>query len=367
MTIRSNAGMNPLYEVLKRHTHTYEPQRVAALLSQLNESRVLTLAHLLSSYISVNLEKAIGKRNNLADYRTNPYVLLTTASVMKLTDPRRFADFLFNNKLYMGLETSFGKSIEAAFVGQYPVVSSPDQRWIDAPEKVAENTALRGLSREEKARHRNNSVWREIDKSCVVGTRRYLVSIKSGPACINDTQVEGMKSAIARHYATWMHQTQATYSGVTELDIVIGITYGTDRTSNNKENQILTKLLDHGFVEEDRVKYPGVLIDSATQAVRVYRCIGQDFWAFIGDPTNPATAKFVFLEVLLALSRALTNVASSPSLEDGINRKLLQLSTALQGMMFPRGSLPEWIRKDFSEDELFWLETAMSVFFDNGF
>ena len=37
---------------------------------------------------------------------------------------------------------------------------------------------------------------------------------------------------------------------VKEIDVVLGLTYGTDRTTNNKENQILAKLLAGGFVEE---------------------------------------------------------------------------------------------------------------------
>jgi hypothetical protein len=35
-------------------------------------------------------------------------------------------------------------------------------------------------------------------------------------------------------------------------------TYGTDRTTNNKENQILVKLLEQGFVDEDRGRRPRV-------------------------------------------------------------------------------------------------------------
>jgi hypothetical protein len=227
-------------------------------------------------------------------------VLLTCASVMKLSDPEDFARFLFNNKLYMGLETSFGKSIESAFVGAYPLHPDAKHKWLDAPEKLAEFAALEGLSREEKARTRTGSVWREVDKSCVVGNRRFLTSIKSGPNTINDTQVQAMTTALAQNYKGWMEQTKRTYPDVTELDIVIGLTYGTDRTTNNKENQVLVKLLDLGFEEEDRVKKPGVLIDSESRSVRIYRRIGRDFWAFIGNPVDPSGTSFVFLEVVLA-------------------------------------------------------------------
>lgn len=207
-------------------------------------------------------------------------------------------------------------------------------------------------------------MWREVDRSCVVGPRRYLMSIKSGPNCINDTQVAAMKDAIRAHHAEWMQRTRENHIGVEELDIIIGLTYGTDRTTNNKENQVLVKLMEHGFVEEDRAERPGVLIDPSRR-IRVYRRIGQDFWATIGDPTNPASARFVFLEVLLALARALSGLERG-TLEDRVNARIGELTTALSALMFARNSLPPWVRQDFAEHELFWLATAMTAFFDEG-
>ena len=358
------AVANPFTAVLKSRTHHFNVQEIVGLFASVTEERVETLARALAGYISTNLPQAFERRSGLADYRTNPYVLMTSASVMSLDDPRAFGTFLFNSKLYMGLETSFGKSIEAAFVGQYPLMSP--NKWIEAPEKRAEFDALIGLSNEEKAQRRVDSVWREIDKSVVVGTRRYLTSIKSGPNTINDTQVQGMTRAIIDNYRAWLQQTRATYPNVTEIDVVLGLTYGTDCTTNNKENQILVKLLQNGFEEEDRASKPGVLIDTATRTVRVYRCIGKDFWAFIGQPDNPAAAGFVFLEVLLALAKALAVGIETADLETRINVKLQQLATALSQLQFPRNSLPEWIREDFNENQLFWFATAITAFYDEG-
>jgi len=170
---------NAFFDALRAATHHYDPDEVVRLFASVSEERVKALASVLSEYIVKNLPSAIEKREGLGDYRTNPYVLLTCASVMDLEQPNRFADFLFNNKLYMGLETSFGKSIEGAFVSAYPLNHDAKHKWIDPPEKLAEFAALEGLSREDKARARTSSIWREIDKSCVVGTRRYMASIKS--------------------------------------------------------------------------------------------------------------------------------------------------------------------------------------------
>ena len=356
---------SPLYTVLKSNTHRYSAEDIASLLSQLDEGRYRQLAAELSQYISTNLLEAVRKRGGLAKYRINPYVLMASASAMRLYDPVRLSEFIFNNKLYAGLETSFGKSIERLFVGQYPIGAPADLRWSDPPEKVAEAEQLRGVPREEKARRRVNSVWREIDKSCLVGNRRFLTSIKSGPNCINDTQVQGMTDAIAQRHETWFADTKRNYPSATELDIVIGITYGTDKTTNNKENQILAKLLEHGFTEEDRANKPGVLVNSSRN-VRVYRAIGQDFWAFIGNPIDPAEARFVFLETLLGVAKGLSAGLQAASLMDQINVKLAQLSQGFANMVFPHSDLPAWRRNDLTSDELFLLATAMTAFYDEG-
>lgn len=349
---------------LKARRQVYDRDKVAALFQKVSEERVEVLASKLVGYISTNLPAAFEKRDGIAAYRTNPYVLVTAASIMKLRDPANFAKFLFDSKLYMALETSFGKQIEAAFVGQYPLRA--DHRWSDPPEKLVEFAALDGINNETKAQRRLESVWREIDRSCVVGGRRFLTSIKSGPNTINDTQVAGMTTAILANYKIWLGQSCATYPNVNEVDIVLGLTYGTDKTTNNKENQILVKLLDKGFEEEDPENKPGILIDSETRKVRVYRCIGQDFWSFIGQPDAQPGADFVFVEVLLALAKALDSGVAEADIETRINMKLQQLASSLALLSFPRNSLPEWVREDFTEDQLFWFATAMTAFFDEG-
>jgi Type II restriction endonuclease EcoO109I len=355
---------NPFFAALKSERHHFDPREIVTLFERVDEKRVFELAGRLAKYISENLPAAFEKRGGLGDYRTNPYVLMTSASVMNLDQPAAFGAFLFNSKLYMALETSFGKSIESAFIGKYPLVS--EYKWIQAPEKLAEFATLAGLSREDKAKRRVDSVWREIDGSCVVGTKRSLTSIKSGPNTINDTQVQGMTRAIIDNCGRWLEQTKATYSEVREIDMVLGLTYGTDSTTNNKENQILVKLLQYGFIEENREKLPGVLIDKKTRSIRVYRRIGKEFWAFIGQPDKPSTADFVFLEVLLALAKALSTGMTNADIETRINSRLQQLAGALTNLQFPRKSLPEWIRGDFEEKELFWFATAMTAFYDEG-
>ena len=355
--------LNGLFDILKSRRHVFLQGQIADEFSQVDKQRVDRLSDVLCSYISNNLPRSFESRDGLSDYRTNPYVLMTAASTVGLRDHHSFGKFLFDSKLYMGLETSFGKSVEAAFVSPYPINST--NKWDDPPEKLREFAALTGLSREEKANTRSNSIWREIDKSVVIGKKRFLTSIKSGPNTINDTQVQGMADAILKNHKRWLSQSKAGAQGIEEIDVVIGLTYGTDKTTNNKENQILAKLIGGGFEEEDRHKWPGILIDSETRSVRVYRRIGMDFWDFIGSPDNPGSSSFLFLEILLSLSRGLSKCIEGADLETRIALKMNHLADALRKMTFNRRTLPDWMG-GFGEAELFWFTTALSAFYDEG-
>ncbi len=336
---------------------------LALQLRQADRERVRALGDALTAYLEANLPVAIRRRRTLVDYRTNPYVLMTTAGTMRLDDPRDFANFLVNLKLYMGLETSFGKSIESIVLPAYPVGAPAENRWAEPAEKVAEFAELTGLAREQRARARNLSLWREVDRACVVNGRRHLLTVKSGPWTINDTQVEAMKDAIAAHSQAWLQISVDAY-GVEGIDIVIGLTYGTERTTNNKENLILVKLLDSGFHLLEGTEEPILVNEAGT--VRVYSRIGAQFWSYVGSPADPRNATFVFIEVLLALTMALKRVSQARPVEDALNDRLDLLADAIRGLRFPRGALPDWIREEFTETELTWLAAAMTAFFDAG-
>jgi hypothetical protein len=53
-------------------------------------------------------------------------------------------------------------------------------------------------------------------------------------------------------------------------------------------------------------------------------------------------------------------------LETRINSRIMALIGALQKLMFPRSSLPGWVREEFSDTELFWFATALTAFYDEG-
>lgn len=360
-----SAAKDRFYESLRGRV-PFDGEALRRLFGAVDRARVEKLAARLSEYSAANLERSLESKKEFADYRTSPYVLLAGASVMGLARTAELARFLVDTKLYMGLETSFGKQIEAAFVGLYPIGAPAEAAWADPPEKLAEHEALAGLGRAEKAAERRLSVWREIDKACVVGDRRFLTTIKSGPQTINDSQVDAMQAAIREHHAAWLAETRKNHPEVRGLDVVIGLTYGTPASTNNKENQILVKLRGAGFEVEDEAR--GILVDTATHTVRVYRAIGVDFWAFIGNPRDPGAARHVFLEALVGLALAMKSGPARKAALDTLQRKILELARALESIVasFPKDLLPGWAREQLSDEEISWLAAALTSFFDDG-
>lgn len=357
-----------LYALLREPHHPFSKADIKALFAKTDRDRVKSLAAVLKADLAVNLPNIYGRRKSLPDYRTNPYVMLATTNIMGLSNPDKFANFLFNSKLAMGLETSFGKIIERSLVGGYPCESNA--KWSDPIEKIEEFAEeKKAPSKQAKAGLRSASIWREIDKDVTVGSRRYMTTIKSGPNTINDTQVQGMVDAIAGKHLHWLQQSEAAHPGLEGIDIVIGLTYGTERSTNNKDIQILAKLLKQGFKELDPEGNPGVLVDEGTGRVRVYRKVGQPFWAWIGDPTDEAAHPQVFLEILLALVIAFRDLLKDgSSIEEGINTRLGKLAAALLAMRLDPETLPDWIsdEEEISDEKLFYLVTALSAFYDEG-
>jgi hypothetical protein len=350
------------YRAIKKHRF-YETDKIAEWFSQASQARVNEIASTMSQYIGVQLPKVIRSKSGLGDYRTSPYVLMATAGALNLDDFRDLAKFLIDIKLYMGLETSFGKSIESVVMRNYPIDVPADSRWGSPVEKLEEFASYAGLSAEEKSARRVDSVWREIDSAVVHGKRRHLMTIKSGTATINDTQVGGMYTAIKENHGKWLASSRDRF-GVEGVDVAIGLTYGTECTTNNKENQILAKLLSAGFTEVDRENLPGV-IQNGDGSVRVYRVIGVDYWAYTGNPTNPSSAEFTFLEVLLGLASALRIAHEQGDIGAALNERLDLLGEAFKQLRFPEGNrIPSWVGQELGVTEMSWLAAALSAFFD---
>ena len=114
----------------------------------------------------------------------------------------------------------------------------------------------------------------------------------------------------------------------------------------------------------DLKRFQRRVIDEATRTIRVYRKIGRDFRAMIGDPVHSGKTRFTFLEVLMALTGAL--VRRDADLQTKINLRIKALIHGLERLMFPRRVMPDGAATDLTGVHLFWFATAMSAFYDEG-
>jgi len=338
-----------------RDTKTFSRDEYENLLKKVDQNRVNKISKHWSAYLRPNLADTIESKKDIDDYRLNPYAITAIAGILDIDNASEIAEFIFGSKLYMSLETAFGKSVENIVMPIYPVDGSK-HRWQEHPEKVQE---MQSDSRGEDLK------WQKIDKYCVIDDTAYLTTVKSGPRTLNESTTDSMKSDIATHSETWLKGTKKHHKGVENLEVVIGLTYGTDNSTNNKEMRVLLKLVEEGFQEKDRQTRPGVIVHPENSDITVHTQVGSDFWAFVGNPKDPQDADFVFLEVLLGLIKA--SDEAGEALKGTTKSKVQKLENIIDGLDMPDSTYPDWIDSEFEDDELVRVAQTLTLFYDEGF
>ena len=335
-----------------RETKEFDKEEYGELLSDVEPDRINKIAGEWSKYLKGNVRDAIENKDEIDDYRLNPYAATTIAGILDLDSTEDISEFIFGSKLYMSLETAFGKSVENVVMPIYPVESGV--QWEEHPEKIEE------MEDEERG---EDLVWQKVDKYCVVEDTAYLMTVKSGPRTINETVADGMKSDISDHSQTWLEGTQKHHPNVSNMEFIIGLTYGTDESTNTKDLRVLYKLVEEeNFDEVDRDTHPGVIRPPDSENIRVHNKVGIDFWSYVGNPSNPSDSEHTFLEVLLGLVKASDEVGED--LEGISDKKIEGLSEALDNLYIPEGKLPGEIESEYGEDKLASLSQTLILFYD---
>lgn len=120
-----------------------------------------------------------------------------------------------------------------------------------------------------------------------------------------------------------------------------------------EENVVLTTPDGRQFVVAE--------IDDFVTEVRLIREY-REVMEFLRKRSPPArhkpsrrSGRFVYLEALLRMAKALSVEMAATSMEERVNLKIRQLSEALARLSLPRNSLPAREREDSEEEELCWL------------
>lgn len=338
-----------------RDTRSFDQSEYEQLMNKTSEDRVSKISENWSEYLKPNVGNTIKQKEDIDDYRLNPYAITAIAGILDLDTAEDISQFIFGSKLYMSLETAFGKSVENIVLPIYPIPPAT-AGWEEHPEKKRE---MQSDSRTE------DLIWQDVDKYCVIGNTAYITTVKSGPRTLNEDITDSIKDDIAGHSETWLEGTQKHHPEVEELNVTIGLTYGTDHSTNNKEMRILLKLVEKGFKEIDRNNKPGIIQHPDNDVITVESRVGIDFWSYIGNPQNPANAEYVFLEVLLGMIEAADSTGDA--LRSTTGDKIQKLTDAVEILTIPESSLPKWIEENYQEDELVRMAQTLTLYYDEGF
>ena len=270
-------------------------------------NRILKLETDFRLKIQAHIASLPAKSAKLAKFNTSPYVLLIHSLKNNYSKIKQIEGDILPAKQFSSMETSAGRMVEEVVLPVY--------KWKMVPSSMhSANSALDGMKKE---------------KNLVK-----LVTLKSGPRCLNDEMSENFADTIISHAKNWA----STYS-VNHIDFTYGVLYGTQKKSNKKDWHILRNLMDKLPISSFSVLPKNIwncsfVLDGINVDVNIR--IGQDWWVYLGG-------KFGLLEMIVSLIRAtikpismpkkssyiisdLTDICSIDNLDKDYNISLLQKS-----------------------------------------
>lgn len=238
--------------------------------------RVLRLETSFRKKIDSHITSLPASDAEFRKFNTSPYVLLIHARQKKYTKISEIESDILPAKQFSSMETSAGRMVEEVVL--------PEYGWSVVPSEMhTANSALDGKKQEER-------IFR-------------LVTLKSGPRCLNDEMSENFADAIIGNYRSWVRE-----SGLTNIDFTYGVLYGTQKMSNKKDWHILRNIKEKmpaSITILPDNQWNCQFIDNGI-TVDVTIRIGFDWWNHLGG-------EYCFIEVFTALIRACINAGASDS------------------------------------------------------
>jgi len=264
--------------------------------------RIFLMERQFQGKIRAHIDTLPAASANFKSFNTSPFVLMFYAQSKNYTRISEIVGDILPAKRFSSMETSAGRMMEE--------VALPVYGWEIVPSGM----------------HTPNSA---LDGRRVEGGVLKVVTLKSGPRCLNDEMSENFADNIFAHGSTWIQD-----SGAKVLDFTYGVLYGTKKQSNKKDWHILSKLaakLGPNNVTESphgqwSMKFKmGMAASSAT--VRV----GDEWWDFLGGQS-------CLLEVCCALIRACVRAGASDGAATNYEisdlRDIVSLPAGLAGANF---------------------------------
>lgn len=236
--------------------------------------RVLRLENAFRRKIDSHITSLPDGDAEFKKFNTSPYVLLIHARQKKYTKISEIESDILPAKQFSSMETSAGRMVEEVVL--------PEYGWTCViSEMHTTNSALDGKKQESGLYH--------------------LVTLKSGPRCLNDEMSENFADAIINNHIAWAQE-----AGVQHLDFTYGVLYGTPKLSNKKDWHILRnineKIPQSITLPPDDRWYCQFVADQIQVDVTIR--IGIDWWSHLGG-------ELCFIEIFTALIRACINAGTT--------------------------------------------------------
>lgn len=243
--------------------------------SEQSRRKVLALETAFASSIKSHLDSLPTENSTFAKLNTNPFVLMMHAKNRGYAEVGELERDILPAKEFSSMETSAGRMVESVMLPAYG--------WEIVPSGMhTANSALNG---------------RKLEPNVLK-----LVTLKSGPRCLNDEMSANFADEIVKNVVSW-----ASAAKVRAVDFTYGVLYGTEKQSNKKDWHILRNIAEK-LPSGDIVKSPDNRWDCQFKinnvAVTVAVRIGLDLWRHIGGEQ-------CFLELCTALVRACTRTGKS--------------------------------------------------------
>lgn len=215
--------------------------------------RVLEMETQFRATMGNHLTALPGRDSAFKKFNTSPFVLMIHSLKRQYSKVSEIENDILPAKEFSSMETSAGRMTE--------VIVLPIYEW-----EIVES-----------AMHTANSA---LDGKSLAGDTLKLVTLKSGPRCLNDEMSENFADAIISNIETW-----AKDHGVSKVEFTYGVLYGTEKLSNKKDWHILRNLMDK-LPHDSFSKLPKNAWDCSFKIndieVSVTVRIGIDWWHYLG-------------------------------------------------------------------------------------
>lgn len=231
--------------------------------------RVLGMETGFRTKIAAHIGSLPTAQASFSKFSTSPFVLMFYSKKRGYSRVSEIESDIIPAKVFSSMETSAGRMVEEVVL--------PFYGWEVVPTQM-------------------HSVESLLDGKKIKGDDLSVVTLKSGPRCLNDEMAQNIGRDIATHASAWASKYDAD-----SVDFTYGVLYGTKAISNKKDWHVLRSIAEvlPVHVETIETHRKAWSIHYAVDGINVRASvrIGIDWWTYLGGPNT-------WLEVCIALIRA---------------------------------------------------------------